>query len=165
MHATFLSVPYQQLEMIKKQITQASGMAAHSSVSCEAGPRGAAERSSRAAGNDKTILHRSCIQLLGDADQLFVQSTYAKATKDGLVNFLPFFSFLSLFSVWSRVPPEPSSQTVTLCPLLYLWTPMFALRAYDFNSLLNNGSCCLQTVKKPSLSALIFKKKKKKPSL
>jgi len=59
MHATFLSVPYQQLEMIKKQITQASGMAAHSSVSCEAGPRGAAEKSSRAAGNDKTMLYRN----------------------------------------------------------------------------------------------------------
>lgn len=108
---------------------------------------------------ERPVMTKPCsieIQLLGDVDQLFMRSTYAKAAKDGLVHFLPFFSFLSLSFVWSRVPPEPSSQPVTLCPLLYLWTPMFALRAYDFNSLFNNGSCCLQTVKKPSLSALIL---------
>lgn len=97
MHATFLSVPYQQLEMIKKQITQASGMAAHSSVSCEAGPRGAAEETFKVASNDKTPPSSIEIQLLGDADQLFIQSTYAKAPKDGLVNFLP-VSFYCLVS-------------------------------------------------------------------
>jgi len=110
---------------------------------------------------ERPVMTKPCsieMPLLGDADQLSIW--YAKATKDGLVHFLPFFSFLSLSSAWSRIPPELCSQPVTLCPLLYLAiTPMFALRAYDFNSLFNNGSCCLQTVKKPSLSSLIYNKK------
>lgn len=153
MHVTFLSVPYQQLEMIKKQITQASGMAAHSSVSCEAGPRGAAEETSRAARNDKTP--PCSIEMLGDADQLFIQSIYAKAPKDGLVHFLP----VSLLSGLGSLLSLAHSRLPCVLCFTSEHPPMFALREYDFNSLFNNGSCCLQTVKKPSLSTLIFVKK------
>ncbi len=148
MQVTFLSVPYQQLEMIKKQITQASGMAAHSSVSCEAGPRGAAEETSRAAGKDKTPPCSIEIQLLGDADQLFIQSTYAKAPKDGLVHFLP----VSLLSGLGSLLSLAHSRLPCVLCFTSEHPPVFALREYDFNSLFNNGSCCLQTVKKPSLT-------------
>lgn len=82
-------------------------------------------------------------------------------------------SFPSFFSSYCHSLPSclgsHLSPAHSLLPCVLCFTsenqPMFAFRAYDFNSLFNNVSCCLQTVKKPSLSAVIFDKKNKKSSL
>lgn len=90
---------------------------------------------------EQPVMTKPCsieIQLLGDADQLFIRSTYAKSPKDGLVHFLPFFPLpVNLF----RLVSCPTWARLTACYLVSSALPL-------------NTSQCLLSVRTTSIASL-----------